>query len=193
MWQQGRRGDTHRNRDHRRPAWRDRGDRDPGWRWHLDHSDYRRGRTTGRRLVARARETLIARSQVRTAFREISRVRGRNATSARRGAGTTDRSRRVDSGSGGGGRAFACAVDPFGDAAYVLALYWTVTALFAWLRGILGINGRMPDLSGSDASLDHIRESRRMIRESRNHLRKATGNALEPMVFSRRKPRRRRT
>lgn len=45
-------------------------------------------------------------------------------------------------------------------------------------------------MSDLDESLNQIRESRRLVQESRNELRRATGNPLEPLAFPRRTIRR---
>jgi hypothetical protein len=82
------------------------------------------------------------------------------------------------------------AFEPINTSAHLVAITWAIAGFAAWLRGVFRINDRHPDMSGPDTALDHIRESKRLIRESRNQLRKATGNALEPVAFPRRRQRR---
>jgi hypothetical protein len=75
------------------------------------------------------------------------------------------------------------AVDQSPAEAFALALYWTLAGVGAWLRRTFRLWDEEPDLSELDRSIDKLRDARRLIRETRNDLRRATGNPLEPLVF----------
>jgi hypothetical protein len=77
-------------------------------------------------------------------------------------------------------------------AAYLIALWYTLAGFGAWIRRVAGVEPRPVDTGEIERIREQLRESQQLIQQSRNDLRRGTGNVLEPLAFPRRHRRRQR-
>ncbi len=191
-------GDTNRNGGHRRRYWRRGSGHHPDRGGHAGAHAHRSDRAAGWRLVARARKAIDRR--VRTPRTEARHEGGRRPF-------RLVECRRADVAGGYGafaprvaglesGWSWDAAV-PFAAypgataASYAVALWYALAGLGAWIRRAAGVEPQPTDTTDIERIRQQLHESQRLIQESRNELRRGTGNALEPLAFPRRHRRRR--